>query len=147
MARRIWTDGSIGSLKPKRKAYALPDPALPGHYVRVQPSGSKSYVAVARDPRGKQIWHTIGSPNIYLLDDARDAARAAIQAIKVGGDHKPPESFEAVAAEYVRRHVDKKGLRSKKEILRHIERMNRAWIGRDFESIRRSDVTKLLDEI
>ena len=147
MARRVWTDGTIGNLKPKRKAYALPDPALPGHYVRVQPSGNKSYVAVARDPRGKQIWHTIGSPSIFLLDDAREAARVAIQAIKSGEDHQPPESFEAVAAEYVRRHVDKKGLRSKKEIMRHIGRMNRAWLGRDFESIRRKDVTLLLDEI
>jgi integrase len=147
VARRTWTDRTVANLKPKRKAYAEPDPALPGHYCRVQPSGSKSYVAVARDPRGKQIWHTVGSPNVFRLDAARNAARAAMQAIKVGHDHAPPQSFEAVAADWMVRHVEKKGLRSRKEIERHVERMNRAWAGRDFETIRRSDVAKFLDVV
>lgn len=147
MARRTWSDAVVANLKPKATRYAEPDPALPGHYLRVQPSGAKAYVAVARDPRGKQIWHTIGTPNVFTLDDAREAARSAMKAIKQGVDHAPPASFEAVAADFLKRHVEAKGLRSRREIDRHIERMNKAWDGRDFESIRRGDVTKLLDQV
>jgi integrase len=147
MPRRTWSDATVAKLKPKAKRYAEPDPALPGLYCRVQPSGAKAFVVVARDPRGKQIWHTIGTPNIFTLDAARDAARASMKAIKEGVDHTPPESFEAVAAEWTTRHVEKKGLRSRKEIARHVERMNKTWSGRDFASIRRGDVAKLLDQI
>jgi integrase len=147
MARRTWSDAVVANLKPKAKRYAEPDPALPGHYVRVQPSGAKAFVVVARDPRGKQIWHTIGSPNVFTLDDARNAARTSMRAIKEGVDHTPPESFEAVAAEWMKRHVDAKGLRSKHEIERFVGRMNKAWVGRDFAGIRRGDVAKLLDHI
>jgi integrase len=147
MARRTWSDAVVANLNPKRARYAVPDPALPGHYVRVQPSGAKAYVAVARDPRGKQIWHTIGSPNVFTLEDARAAARSAMVAIKQGEDHAPPESFEAVAQQWLKRHVEAKGLRSRNEYARHVERMCKAWVGRDFESIRRGDVAKLLDQI
>ena len=147
MARRNWSDATVANLKPKASRYAVGDPALPGHYVRVQPSGAKAYVAVARDPRGKQIWHTVGSSNVFTLEEAREAARASMKAIKGGVDHQPPESFEAVAAEWTKRHVDAKGLRSKHEIERHLDRMNKAWTGRDFASIRRTDVAKHLDRI
>jgi integrase len=147
MPRRTWSDATVAKLKPKAKRYAEADPALPGLYCRVQPSGAKAFVVVARDPRGKQIWHTIGTPNIFTLDAARDAARVSMKAIKEGADHTPPESFEAVAVEWTTRHVEKKGLRSRKEIARHVERMNKAWVGRDFSSIRRGDVAKLLDQI
>jgi integrase len=147
MPRRTWSDQAVANLKRKAQRYAEPDPGLPGHYVRVMPSGAKTYVAVARDPRGKQIWHTIGSPNVFTLEEARDAARASMKAIKEGVDHQPPESFEAVAAQWMKRHVDAKGLRSKHEIERFVERMKKAWVGRDFISIRRGDVAKLLDQI
>jgi integrase len=105
------------------------------------------YVVVARDPRGKQIWHTVGSPNILTLDEARAAARASMKAIKDGADHQPPQSFESVAADWIKRHVEQKGLRSKKEIVRHVERMKQEWVGRDFAGIRRGDVAKLLDKV
>ena len=47
MARRNLSDACVAALKPKATRYTFPDPALPGHYVRVQPSGAKSFVAVA----------------------------------------------------------------------------------------------------
>ena len=63
MARRkTLTDNMILKLKPGRKRLTIPDPELRAHYVRVTPKGAKSYVAVARDPGGKQIWATIGAP-------------------------------------------------------------------------------------
>jgi integrase len=147
MARRAWTDASIGSMKPKAKRFAVPDPILPGHYVRVQPSGARSFVVVARDPRGKQKWFTIGTPAELSVEEAQAKARKAIKAIKLGEDTAPPESFTAVAASWLERYVDKKGLRSRREIERHLGRMNAAWGARNFADIRRGDVTKFLDHI
>jgi predicted phage terminase large subunit-like protein len=59
---------------------------MPGHYVRVSATGAKSYAVVARDPNGKQIWHTIGSTTLHRIAEARELARDAIKAIKAGED-------------------------------------------------------------
>ena len=73
------TDKRVAALKPRHKMYVSPDPQLPGHYVRVMPSGTKSYVAIARDPRGKQVWKTIGKTVDLTLEKAREEARKALQ--------------------------------------------------------------------
>jgi integrase len=148
MARRTLTDKAVSSLKPKAKRYAVPDPQLPGHYVRVTPNGAKSFAAVARDPSGKQVWHTIGSASLYKIDDARELARTAIKAIKAGEDRAGPQSLDAVADQWFKRHVEAKGLRSARHLRAYFDSHIRpAWTGRDFESIRRGDVANLLDEI
>ena len=73
MARRHrLTDKGVAALKPRAKRYAVSDPAVPGHWIRVQPSGSKSYVAIAADPRGRQVWQTIGPVGLISLDEARE---------------------------------------------------------------------------
>jgi Arm DNA-binding domain len=90
----------------------VPDPKLAGHYVRVTPNGGKSFVAVARDPRGKQVWHTIGSTQLRKLDDARELARAAMKAIKTGESREGPQSYELVARQWLMRHVEAKSLLS-----------------------------------
>jgi hypothetical protein len=59
MATRTLTDKSIASLKVAKRV-TIPDPKLAGHYVRVTPNGVKTFVAVARDGNGKQVWHRIG---------------------------------------------------------------------------------------
>ncbi len=72
MARRkTLTDNMVAKLKPGPKRQTLPDPELRGHYIRVTPKGAKSYVAVARDPGGKQIWATIGGADVLTIDEAR----------------------------------------------------------------------------
>jgi Arm DNA-binding domain len=112
MARKTLTDKGVGALKSRTKLYAHPDPQLPGHYIRVSPTGSKSFVAVARDPRGKQIWTTIGSASLISVEDSREKAREVIKRIKAGEDRVGPQSFQTVAEEWLRRHVEAKGLRS-----------------------------------
>ena len=103
MARRkTLTDNMVAKLKPGPKRLTLSDPDLRGHFVRVTPRGAKSYVALARDPGGKQIWATIGGADVLPIDEARVRARVAIQRIKDGlSAFEPPpptpESFEAVA--------------------------------------------------
>ena len=83
--RKSLSDLGVAALKPRASRYAEPDPELRGHYVRVHPSGAKSFVAVARDPNGKQVWATIGATD--LLGDRRKRAtrRAiAIERIRAG---------------------------------------------------------------
>ena len=96
MARRkILTDEQIAKLAPRSSAY--PDPELAGHYIRVRPTGRRVFCVVARDPRGKQVWHTIGGADSYDVAKARDAARETIRAIKTGGNRNGVETFETVA--------------------------------------------------
>ena len=154
MARRkSLTDNMIAKLKPGAKRLTMPDPELRGHYVRITPKGARSFVAVARNPDGKQIWATLGSADVLTIAEAREKAREAIKRIKAGQPaFEPPpvapDSFEAVADNWMRRHVQTKGLRSEYEISRLLCGHLIPFLGaRDFEGIRRSDVAALLDRV
>jgi integrase len=148
--RKTLSDKGVAALRARAKRYALPDPALRGHYVRVTPNGQRSFVAVARSPAGKQIWTTIGDSGVFKIDDARNQAREIIKRIRAG---LPPieaktESVADVAASWVKRHVDPNGLRSRREIVRMLEsHILPAWRDRDFVAVKRSDVAKLLDHV
>jgi integrase len=148
MARKTLTDKGVAALKPRSKLYAHPDPQLPGHYIRVTPAGSKSFVAVARDPRGKQVWTTIGNATHTGIEEAREQARDVMKRVKAGQDRAGPQSFQSVAEEWLKRHVDAKALRDSYEVRRVLAKhVLPEWAGRDFESIRRGDVAKLLDKV
>ena len=148
MARRRLTDKGVAALRPRASRYTYPDAELPGHYIRVQPTGAKSFVAVALDPAGKQVWATLGNAALLSIEDSPQLARVAIAAIKAGKDRAGPQGFQAVAEEWVRRHVAVKGLRSANAIRRSLDtHILPAWGRREFRSIRRGDVAKLLDEI
>jgi integrase len=148
--RRTLSDRGVAALKPRAARYALPDPELRGHYVRVQPSGAKSFIAVSRTPDGKQVWTTIGATDVINIAQARTSARDIIGRVRAG---KPAieakaETFGDVAANWLKRHVEPNGLRSRKEIVRLLERhVFPAWRDREFVSIRRSDVAGLLDKV
>ena len=146
--RKTLTDAAIAKLPPRPKPYTVPDPELPGHYLRVRPTGAKIFVAVARDPNGKQVWHTIGAATLYTVAEARVKAREAIKAIKSGGNRDGVETFEAVAEQWFKRHVEAKGLISAPDLRSYLDRqLMPAWRGREFSSIRRGDVAKLLDTV
>jgi integrase len=142
------TDIGVQSLKPRATRYVSPDPELPGHYIRMMPSGAKSYVAVARDPNGKQVWATIGATALFGIADARAKAREKILAIKSGQDRAGPESFAVVAEQWFKRHVEAKKLISAPDLRSCLDRhLLPTWGSRDFGSIRRGDVAKLLDTV
>jgi integrase len=145
MARRkTLTNDQIAKLPSHTSAY--PDPELAGHYIRVRSTGRRVFVAIARDPRGKQVWHTIGGTDLFTVAEAREAAKEAIKAIKLGDSRDGMETFEAVASQWIKRHVEAKGLISAPDIKSYLARvLIPAWGGREFVSIRRSDVAKLLD--
>src|SRR5258705_8471557 len=171
--RKTLSDRGLVGLPPMARRYGMPDPELRGHYVRVTPNGQKSFVAVARAPSGKQIWTTIGAASVFSIDDARGEAREVIKRVRAG---LPPiqakaDSFADVAAIWIRRHVEKTEpdrqpaskrtkrrrarddepkvpLRSRREILRMLNsHILPAWRDREFISIKRSDVTKLMDDV
>ena len=141
-------DKSVRKLRPKPKVYLKPDQQTPGLYVRVLPSKKKSYVVVARDPNAKQVWATIGPTGLIDLEDAREKARELIKAIKAGAPRAGPRSVEAVAADFIKRYVEKKELRSADAIQRYFDKyILPAWRAREFTSIRRRDVAALLDDV
>ena len=146
--RKMLDDDGVAALKPKPKRYAVPDPELRAHYIRVQPSGKKTFVVVARDLSRKQVWQTIGEVGLVTIDQARDAARATIKAIRSGKDPKGPQSFKSIADQWFERHVIKKGLRTRNALRTRLDNhVLPSWAGREFKSIRRSDVALLLDKI
>jgi integrase len=146
--RKTLTDSMVASLAARAKAYVVPDPELPNHYVRVQPTGSKKFVAVGRSPSGKQVWVTIAPTTLYSIAEAREKARAVIRAVREGQSREGPEAFETVAATWLKRHVEAKGLISAPDLRSVLDRhLIPAWSGRDFASIRRGDVATLLDKI
>lgn len=150
MARKSLTAIGIAKLKPKAARYAVPDPELRGHYVRVTPAGAKSFVAVARHPNGKQVWTTIGSADVFSIEDARERARQAIKRVRAGlpAEDAAPESFRYVSENYLKRHVEANGLRSRVEIERLLNaHLLPAWSDREFASIRRSDIAAVLDTV
>jgi integrase len=154
MRRKTLSDLGVAALKPRASRYAFPDPELRGHYVRVSPTGAKSYAVVRRDPNtGKQVWAVIGAADAVKIEDARDLARVALQRIKDGlpaAAPKPekPDSFKAVAENFIKRHVEAKGLRSRAEIERALKKyVYPSWADRGFVTIRKGDVAALLDQI
>jgi integrase len=149
MGRRMTlTDSAIAALPSKPKPYTMPDPELPGLYIRVRPTGAKVFCAVGRASSGKQVWHTIGGTSLYNVTEAREKAREAIKAIREGKDRDGPETFEKVADEWFKRHVQAKKLISASAFRSVLDRhFLPAWRTRDFASIRRGDVAKLLDAV
>ena len=150
MAKTL-TDKAVAKLQPKAKTYHHPDPELRGHYVRVQPSGTRTFAVIARNPvTRKQEWATVGAADTLSIDEARKLAQTALARIRAGQPafEPPVQSFEAVARDWLKRHVAAKRLRSEKQITRLLElHVFHFWRGRPFLSIRRSDVTALLDDV
>jgi integrase len=146
MARRkTLTDDGVAKLPAKRSRYAFPDPELASHYIRVTPSGAKSFVVVTRDRDNRQRWITIGAPPAYNIGMARKRAGEIIRAVREG--KAEPDSFERVAAKWRELHCEARKLRSISEIDRSLKHMSHSWTGREFTSIGRGDVSKLLDKI
>jgi integrase len=147
------TDKQVERLKPEAKKYAVKVKDMTGLYVRVTPLGFKSYAVASLDPFGKQQWVTLGGADVIKIDEAKDQARIVIPRIKAGQPPFPPpevrpETFKAVAENYMVRHVQKKGLHSAGEIRRCLEKYVYPILGgRDFLSIKKTDVAKLLDHV
>src|SRR5262249_38579652 len=149
--RRNMTDKGVAALKARAQRYAVPDPELRGHWIRIQPTGSKSFWAVTRNPQGKQVWTLLGPADLDGgIAQSREQARPILQRLRSGLAPVEPraETFGTVAANWLKRHVEAKGLRSRYEVERQLNvYILPAWKDREVTSIRKSDVAALLDKI
>lgn len=150
MARQTLTDIGVSKLKPKAKRYHHPDPELAGHYVRVAPTGGKTFAAIARNPAGKQVLITIGDAATLPIVEARSRARVAMQRVKDGLPPFPPKtvSFGSVAMEWVVRKAEAEEFRSLPEIKRQLAKnILPQWNDLEIGTIGKSAIANLLDKI
>jgi Arm DNA-binding domain/Phage integrase, N-terminal SAM-like domain len=138
-------DEGVSTLRTKKARYAVPDPELRGHYIRVGTNGSKSFWAVTRDPTGSKRWRKIGNAPAMSIDNARTVAAKILRQIRRDGS---ASSFAVIAEEWIERHVVKNKLRSG----RHLEQFLRkhilpAFHGLDMAQVTRREISKLLDRL
>jgi integrase len=146
--RKGLSDKQAAALPRKAKRYALADPELRGHYLRIPPRGPIAYTVIVKHG-GEQTWESIGFSNELSIEQAREKARPVIKRIK-SGEPPPtaPQSVAAVAQAWLTRHVDKNRLRTGYELRRVVNAYIVPRIGdRDFARLRRSDIVALLDVI
>src|SRR5262249_24369926 len=95
---RKMTDLGVKGLKPRVKRWSKSAPELRGHWIRIQPTGKKSFWAVTNNPDGKQIWTFVGAADAMGIEDARDRARTILQRVRDGlpALTEKAESFGAV---------------------------------------------------
>jgi integrase len=153
--KKALTDDGVKALPVKRQRYAKQDTDQRGLYIRITPNGVRTFYAVTTDIAGKVVWTRIGDaaviktePKQERIDAARAEARRIISAIKSGKDRAGPQSFDKVAEQWLKRHVEAKGLRSAPEIKRYLKlHVLPSWAARGFTDIKRGDVAKLLDAV
>ncbi|MCJ2117655.1 integrase arm-type DNA-binding domain-containing protein [Methylobacterium sp. J-001] len=118
MVAKVLTMQSVERHKPQSAGRVeIPDAALPGFYLVVQPSGAKSW-AVRYRFGGKTRKFTIGPYPLFDLGSARAAAREALQMAARGRDPvlekkaaveaaqaAERDTVRVIAAEYVERHL------------------------------------------
>jgi integrase len=101
MARQTLTDRQIKSLKPRGAGpYIQPDPQVPGHGVRVMPSGRCTFVLSARYPGSKHpVPRALGAVGELTLEKARAKARKWREQIAAGIDPQEHEAEQRRAEE------------------------------------------------
>ena len=90
--------------KPREKRYDIRDDVIPGLFLRVFPSGSRSF-ALDRMTRGRRRFATLGSADTMTVPEARAEARRLIASFaetakKDGGPRTPGHPMDAFAAEF-----------------------------------------------
>ena len=158
----VLTVKSVEAAKPNPgKRREIPDGALPGLYLVVQPAGGKSW-AVRYRTAGKPRKLTLGAYPRLQLVEAREAARTALRAAAEGRDPAGEKQaakveaavvqsmrFSAVAADYIERYAKPRN-RSWRETEAFLTRTLDAtdtWQDRDIRSIGRQDVLDALDAV
>jgi integrase len=129
------------------------DASLPGFGLKVTKTGHKSYVVQYRNRQRKSAQMTLNA--VLGLSEARREAKAILGQVAKGADpvaekrqaaQASEDTVRAVAESYLRREGPK--LRSAAERRKTFERLILpTWGPRQIDSIRRSDIVKLLDAI
>ncbi|WP_373486913.1 tyrosine-type recombinase/integrase [Blastomonas sp.] len=160
MAKALTTK-AIEAAKPDTNRREIPDPALSGLYLVIQPSGVKSW-ALRYRYAGKPKKLTLGRWPVVGLADARAAASEAIEAVDHGNDPSAAkkrtkaariavqlserDKIKTLMEQFGKRHLStlKSGETVKRELNRHVVAI---WGERDIHDIAKRDVIDLLDGI
>lgn len=157
MAAKVLTVQSVERHKPlPPRRLEIPDAALPGFYLIVQPSGAKSW-AVRYRVNGLTRKYTIGPYPRFDLSKARAVAREALQMASLGRDPYLMKKGEAQAAIadrietvvdlYVEQHLKPNGKPRYAATMEGLLRNHvvSRWRGRRIGEIGRKDVVLLID--
>ena len=146
---KAMTTKAVEALKPGPNRREIPDPALSGLYLVVQPSGAKSW-ALRYRYAGKPRKLTLGKWPIMGVADARAAASEAIEALELGNDPGAAkrkakaarieahlterDKIKTLLEQYTKRHLStlKSGATVKRELDRHV---GAVWGDRDIHDI------------
>lgn len=160
MAKALTTK-AIDAAKPDASRREIPDPALSGLYLVIQPSGVKSW-ALRYRYAGKPKKLTLGRWPVMGLADARAAASDAIEVVEHGNDPSAAkrrtkaarmeaqlserDKIKTLVEQFGKRHLAtlKSGETVKRELNRHVVAV---WGERDIHDIAKRDVIDLLDGI
>lgn len=165
MAKAL-TDRAVEAAKPDpARRREMPDAALPGFYLVIQPSGAKSW-ALRYRAAGKPRKLTLGAWPGLGLAEARKAARAALAKATEGADPaaekvaakakektkaateaaEARDKVENVVADFLRRHASKN--RTAAETARIFNReVLPKWKDKKIQDVTRRDVIDLIDGI
>ncbi|POR41171.1 site-specific integrase [Methylobacterium sp. V23] len=161
------TARAVEQAKPEGRVREIPDGGLPGLYLVIQPSGTRSFTLRYRHI-GRTRNMTLGRWPAFSLGEARDAARTALRAIEEGRDpagekrHTKTDS-STLCLEVARLFIERDQRptnRTWKETARllglrpddaHYTLIKGGiidqWSGRRIEEIRRRDVIAVLDAL
>ena len=153
------TDTWLKGYKAKSARDEVFDTQVKGFGVRVTPT-CKSFFYFRR-VKGERTRFSLGKYPQTSLSEARKKALDILIAIERDTDPREAfrvrrrhtaveglQTFAVVSADWVKRHVEARGLRSQSEIERMIAKyVTPKWKSRTFTTIRRGDITALLDGI
>jgi integrase len=150
------TTRTIETVKPGRQRREIPDRHMPGLYLVLQPSGAKSW-AVRYRSHGRPRKHTLGAYPAIDLKSARELAGKALRAVAEGRDpgrekaqeRAPPDSIEAVAAQFIERHCQRANRPSTAQATERQLRLYvlPRWRGRVARDVSRRDVLDVLARV
>ena len=99
----------VRAARPRTKRYDIRDDVIPGLFLRVFPSGARSFT-LDRMTRGRRRFAILGSADTITVPEARAEARRLIASFadtttKDGGPRTPDRPMDAFAAEFLDRQA------------------------------------------
>jgi integrase len=148
MAKEELKDAGIRSLKTEPgKQLVVFDTVMKGLVLTVSAGGTKAWSAL-HYVGGKPRYHGLGRYPLVSLKQARLKARDFLLDPQAALKQSDRETFAQVAEGYIKRHVEKNGLRTAYEIKRALNvYVLPRWKDRPIADIKRGDVARLLDQI
>jgi integrase len=131
------------------------DDSLPGFGIRLRAGGSQTFVYQYKIG-SKQRRITLGSVAALDLGKARDTAKDLYARVRLGQDPagekasaklKAGETFEAIAAQYLRHQQDKLRPRSYDQVQRHLSLYARPLHGLRLDKVTRRDIATCIGSV